>query len=291
MRGDAVIVQAAVTGSLVDRSTNPNVPIATDEIVRASLDAWRAGASIIHLHAREEDGTPTQDVERFRPVVDELREAGCEAVLNLSTGSAGGRVGGVPKRWECLELDPEMASFDCGSLNFGEWLFENPLPFLRDMARAIRERRVKPEIECFEIGHVHTALRLREERLLDDPLHFQFVLGVPGGSPGTVDAALYMRSLIPPDATWSICGIGRAQLPMNMLCLMHGGHLRTGLEDNSYYHRGRYAESNAQLVERLVRIADEVGRPVATPEEARAILGLPTRFETTRATGENQVRA
>jgi 3-keto-5-aminohexanoate cleavage enzyme len=270
----AVIVQAAVTGSLVDRSTNPNVPITTAEIVRASLEAWRAGAAVLHLHAREEDGTPTQDVERYRPVVEALREAGCEAVLNLSTGSAGGRVGGVPKRWECLQLDPELASFDCGSLNFGEWLFENPLPFLRDMARAFAERGVKPEIECFEIGHVVTALRLRDEGLLADRMHFQFVLGVPGGSPGTVEAALSMRSLIPPGATWSICGIGRAQLPLNMLCLMHGGHLRTGLEDNAYYHRGVYAESNAQLVERLVRLAGEVGRPVATPAEARAILGL-----------------
>lgn len=271
---DAVIVQAAVTGSLVDRSTNPNVPITTDEIVSASLDAWRAGASIVHLHARDDDGTPTQDVEWFRPVVEALREAGCEAILNLSTGSAGGRVGGVPKRWECIELDPEMASFDCGSLNFDEWLFENPLPFLRDMARAFQERGVKPEIECFEVGHVYTALRLRDEGLLADPLHFQFVLGVPGGSPGTVEAAVSMRSLIPPDATWSICGIGRAQLAMNMLSLMQGGHLRTGLEDNAYYHRGVYAESNAQLVERLVRIAGEVGRPVATPAGTRAILGL-----------------
>ena len=269
-----------MTGSLVDRSTNPSVPITTEEIVDASLDAWRAGASIIHLHAREEDGTPTQDLERFRLVVEALREAGCEAILNLSTGSAGGRVGGVPKRWECIQLDPEMASFDCGSLNFGEWLFENPLPFLREMARASKERGVKPEIECFEIGHVHTALRLREEGLLDDPLHFQFVLGVPGGSPATVEVAMHMRSLIPPDATWSICGIGRGQLPMNMLCLMHGGHVRTGLEDNSYYHRGVYADSNAQLVERLVRIAGEVGRPVATPDEARAILGLAGRRAT-----------
>jgi 3-keto-5-aminohexanoate cleavage enzyme len=271
----AVIVQAAVTGSLVDRSTNPNVPMTTEEIVQASLDAWRAGASIIHLHAREEDGTPTQDVERFRPVVDRLRAANCEAILNLSTGSAGGRVAGVPKRWECIGLEPELASFDCGSLNFGEWLFENPLPFLRDMARAFRERGVKPEIECFEVGHVYTALRLRDEGLLEDPLHFQFVLGVPGGAPGTIEAAVYMRSLIPADATWSICGIGRAQLPMNMLCLMNGGHLRTGLEDNSYYHRGLYAASNAELVERLVRVAGEVGRKVATPDEARAILRLP----------------
>ena len=169
-----------------------------------------------------------------------------------------------------------MASFDCGSLNFGEWLFENPLPFLRDMAQAFRDRGVKPEIECFEVGHVYTALRLRDEGLLEDPLHFQFVLGVPGGAPGTLEAALYMRSLIPADATWSICGIGRAQLVMNLLCLMHGGHLRTGLEDNSYYHRGRYAASNAELVERLVRVAGEVGRPVASPDEARVILGLAT---------------
>jgi 3-keto-5-aminohexanoate cleavage enzyme len=271
---DAVIIQAAVTGSLVDRSTNPNVPITTDEIVDSSLDAWRAGASIIHLHAREEDGTPTQDLERFAPVVEALRARGCDAILNLSTGSAGGRVAGVPKRWECLALEPEMASFDWGSLNFGEWLFENPLPFLRDMARAFRERGVKPEIECFEVGHVYTALRLLDEGLLDEPVHFQFVLGVPGGSPGTPEAALFMRALIPGGSTWSIGGIGRAQLPMNMLCLMHGGHLRTGLEDNAYYTRGVHAAGNGQLVERLVRIAGEVGRPVATADEARSLLGL-----------------
>ena len=153
-----------------------------DEIVEASLTSWRAGAAMLHIHARDENGEPTQGREYFAPIVENLRNAGCEAVLNLSTGSAGGRAAGAI-RYQCLELGPEMGSFDCGSVNFGERVFENPLPFLRDMARAFLDCGVKPEIECFDAGHVQNALALRDEGLLADPLHFQFVLGLKRRGP------------------------------------------------------------------------------------------------------------
>src|SRR5207244_5790660 len=155
-----------------------------------------------------------------------------------------------------------------------ERVFENSAQFLREMAQAFLDCGAKPEIECFDVGQIGNALRLRDEGLLKDPLHFQFVLGVRGGAPGTIETALHMRSLIPADATWSVCGIGRVQLPLNVLCLIAGGHVRTGLEDNIYYHRGVIAESNAQLVSRIARIAQEIGRPVPTPDDARQLLSL-----------------
>jgi 3-keto-5-aminohexanoate cleavage enzyme len=219
---DPVIVQAALTGAVTTAAANPNLPTSVDEIVSAGVGAWNAGASVLHIHACEEDGAPTQRLERFRPVVDRLRQEGCSAILNLSTGSAGGRAEGKA-RYECLSLQPEMGSFDCGTFNFGERVFANPMPFLRDMAVEFKERGIMPEIECFDVGHIGTALRLRDEGLLEEPLHFQFVLGVPGGAPATPEQALHMRSMLPSGSTWSICAVGRHQVPLNLLCLATDG--------------------------------------------------------------------
>jgi 3-keto-5-aminohexanoate cleavage enzyme len=212
-------------------------------------------------------------LERFTPIVEGVREAGADVILNLTTGSAAGRADGAA-RYECLALKPEMASFDCGSFNFGERVFQNSMEFLRSLARAWAEHGVKPEIECFDVSHIGQGLSLRDEGLLQDPLHFQFVLGVPGGAPASIEQVLYMRTLIPDEATWSICAIGRHQLPLGTFALIAGGHVRTGLEDNIYYSRGVLAEGNGQLVERIVRLANELGRPVATPDEARNVLSL-----------------
>ena len=274
---EPVIIQCAVTGSQdPDAERRPNLPVTTDEIATEALAAWRAGAAVIHLHAREGDGTPTQDVERFRLLVSRLRDAGCEAIINLSTGTAGGR-SVRDDRLAPLELRPELASFDCGTINFGERIFEGDVPFLRRMAEAFRRTGVRPELECFDTGHVGLALQLRDEGLLDDPLVFQFVLGVPGsGVPATIEQVEHLRRLLPPDAPWSVCAIGRAQLPLNAYCILAGGHVRTGLEDNLWYRRGERA-TNAMLVERAVRIATELDRRVATPDQARAILGIPAR--------------
>jgi len=274
---DPVVIQCAVTGSTApDPERAPNLPLTADAIVAEALAAWRAGAAVVHLHAREPDGTPTQDVEAYRLLVDGLRDAGCEAVVNLSCGTAGGRAV-REERLGPLALRPAMASFDAGTINFGERIFEGDLPFLRRMAAAFREHGVRPELACFDTGHVGLVLQLRDEGLLDDPLVVQFVLGVPGsGVPATVDQVQHLRRLLPPDARWSVCAIGRAQLPLNAFCILAGGHVRTGLEDNLWYGRGDRA-TNARLVERAVRLAGELQRPVATPDEARAILGLPAR--------------
>jgi 3-keto-5-aminohexanoate cleavage enzyme len=268
------IIQCAVTGSAdPDPARRPNLPVSRQAIVDEAVAAWRAGAAVVHLHAREEDGTPTQDRAAFAALVDGIRERGCDAVLNLSCGTAGGR-SVRDDRLAPLELEPEMGSLDCGTINFGERIFEGDLPFLRRMAEAFRRHRVAPELECFDTGHVGLALALREEGLLDDPLRVQLVLGIPGtGVPATIAQVEHMRRLLPPDAPWSVCATGRDQLPMNALCLIAGGHVRTGLEDNLHLARGVRA-TNAQLVERVVRLAGELGRPVATPEQARELLAL-----------------
>jgi 3-keto-5-aminohexanoate cleavage enzyme len=268
-----LVITAAITGAITSRDQSEYLPITVEDIVAAGVGAWQAGAAMLHIHAREEDGEPTQRLERFAPIVQGLEAAGCEAILNLSTGSAGGRASGTV-RYQCLELAPEVASFDCGSVNFGERVFENPMPFLRSMAQAFLDRGVKPEIECFEAGHIENALQLRAEGLLSDPLHFQFVLGLKGGSPATLEHAVFLRSLLPPGATWGLCGLGRHQLPMNLISLVSDGHARTGLEDNVYYGRGVLAESNAQLVARIARLAKELGRALATPDQARELLSL-----------------
>jgi 3-keto-5-aminohexanoate cleavage enzyme len=269
-----VVIQCAVTGSAdPDPDRAPNLPLTTAAIADEAAAAWRAGAAVIHLHAREEDGTPTQDPAAYARLVDAVRERGCEAVLNLSCGTAGGRAE-RDERYALLDLEPEMGSLDCGTINFGDRIFEGDLPFLRRMAEAFRRHGVVPELECFDTGHVGLALQLRDEGLLEDPLRVQFVLGIPGtGVPATFGMVEHLRAMLPPGAPWSVCAAGRRQLPMNLYCLIAGGHVRTGLEDNLWYARGQRA-TNAQLVERVVRIAREYGREVATAEQAREVLGL-----------------
>ena len=269
-----LVIQCAITGSTFPEAAKaPNLPLTPDAIVAEAVAAWRAGAAVVHLHAREADGTPTQDVEAFRMLVDGIRAEGCDAIINLSCGTAGGRAV-RDERLQPLTLRPEMASFDSGTINFGERIFEGDLPFLRRMAAAFAENGVRPELECFDTGHVGLALQLRDEGLLQDPLIVQFVLGVPGtGVPATVQMVEHLRSLLPADALWSVCAIGRAQLPLNAYCILAGGHVRTGLEDNLWFRAGERA-SNARLVERVVRLAHELDRPVASPDEARTLLGV-----------------
>lgn len=282
MTSAPLVIQCAVTGSVdPDAERRPNLPVTPDAIVAEALAAWRAGAAVIHLHAREADGTPTQDPGAFAVLLDGLREAGCDAVVNLSCGTAGGRAV-RDERLGPLELRPEMGSLDAGSINFGDRIFEGDLPFLRRMAAAFRRTGVRPELECFDTGHLGLALQLRDEGLLDDPLVVQLVLGVPGtGVPASIEQVEHMRRRIPDGAPWSVCAIGPAQLPLNAYCILAGGHVRTGLEDNLLYARGDPA-TNARLVERVVRLAGELQRPVATPEQAREILGLASRPAATR---------
>ncbi|HSZ69121.1 MAG TPA: 3-keto-5-aminohexanoate cleavage protein [Solirubrobacteraceae bacterium] len=269
-----VIITAAVTGSVTSARQTPHVPLTVEQIVEAAVESWRAGAAIIHLHARDETGTPTQDGAIYRRLVEGIRERDCEAILNLSTGSAGGRAE-LDERLACLELEPELATLDCGSINFGdERVFSNPFSFLRRAAERMHALDIAVEIETFDTGMIQNGLRLIGEGLIKGPGIWQFCLGVPGGAPADLQTIAHLLSRLPSGAIWSMLGIGRHQLEVNVLSLLYGGHVRTGLEDNVYYRRGELARSNVQLVERIVRLADEFDRPIASPADARRLIGV-----------------
>jgi 3-keto-5-aminohexanoate cleavage enzyme len=269
-----VIITAAITGSRMLRDTAPYIPITPEEIIQSSIEAWRAGASIVHIHVRDpETGLGCQDLNRFRQVAEALR-AETDLILSLTTSGIPGRNLPVAERLCPLALRPELASFDAGSINLGGGVFINDPAFLNEAARMMREAGVKPEIEVFDLGMLVTALRMRDEGKLEDPLHFQFVLGTPWGAPATPKSLLHLHEHLPDGATWSAIGIGRGYLPMAAMALVMGGHIRVGMEDNIYLDRGIPAKTNAELVERVARIVSAYGRPIASPAEARTILGL-----------------
>lgn len=271
---EKLIVTAAITGSRITRDITPFIPYTPQEIVQSAIECWRAGASIVHIHVRDsKTGQGTQDLELFRQVVTPLREQ-TDLVLCLTTSGIPGRNLPIEERLAPLELQPELASFDAGSINLGGGVFSNPPEFLEAAAEMMKAKGVKPEIEIFDGGMIVTALRMRNEGKLDDPLHFQFVLGTPWGAPATPKSLLHLYEQIPVNSTWSVIGIGKGHLPMSMMGLIMGGHIRVGMEDNIYYSREVLAETNAQFVDRIVRIAHEYGRKIATPDDTRMILGL-----------------
>ena len=267
-----LVITAALVGAETTREQNPNLPLTPAEIAVAAREACEAGASVIHLHVRDEAGQSTQDRAVYRRTID-LIQAECEAIIQVSTGGA---VGMSPdERLQPVTLGPEMATLTCGTVNFGKEVFYNPLPLIRDFARAMREHGVRPEIEVFDSGAVATAERLMAQGLVESPAHFDLVMGVPGGVPPTSRHLMCLVDSLPAGSTWTVAGIGRHQLPLAVLALVLGGHVRVGFEDNVYYSRGVLAESNAQLVSRVVRIATELGRPIATPAQAREMLRVP----------------
>lgn len=271
MNSTPLIITAALTGAEVTRAQQPALPITPEEIGIAAAECARAGASIVHVHARCPDGTPTQDAVTYRRIIDEVRSR-CDIIVQVSTGGA---VGMTPEeRLAPVSLNPEMATLSMGSVNFGGDVFVNRPADIEAFAHAMRARGVKPELEVFDAGMLATARRWLAKGLLQSPAHIDLVMGVPGGMPATAQTLSYMLSELPPDATWTVAGIGAAQLSMATLAIVLGGHVRVGFEDNVYYRKGVLAASNAQLVARIVRIADELGRPIATAQEARRMLGL-----------------
>lgn len=274
---EKLIITVAITGSRITREATPYIPITPEEIVTSATECEEVGASIVHIHVRDPNtGLGTQDIGLFRQVVEPLREK-TDLVLCLTTSGIPGRNLYIKERLTPLELEPELASFDAGSINLGGSAFINTPEFLQAAAIRMREKGVKPELEIFDVGMMVTCLRMREEGYLTDPLHFQFVLGTPWGIPASPKSLLHLLDYLPERSTWSVIGIGKAHLPICMMGLILDGHIRVGMEDNIYYRRGELAKTNAQLVERIVRIAKEYGREVATPEEARKILGLKKR--------------
>ncbi|MGA7878369.1 MAG: 3-keto-5-aminohexanoate cleavage protein, partial [Desulfoferrobacter sp.] len=261
----------AVTGAELSRKDTPYLPVTPEEIAREACSCYKAGASIVHLHARDNAGSPTQNIGVYRELIA-LIERRCHPIIQVSTGGAIGM--GAAERLQPVELKPEMASLTCGTINFGDAVFYNPFGLLVEFATAMKEHGVKPELEIFDAGMVANALNLAEKGLLSPPLHFDFVLGVPGALPATLKNLLFLVDSLPQDSTWSVAGIGKHQLFMAAAAILLGGHVRVGLEDNIYYRKGELAKGNVPLVERVVRLADEFEREVATADQARKILGL-----------------
>ena len=269
---EKLIITAAVSGAEATKDDNPNLPVTPEEVAEEALKAQEAGASIIHVHVRDEDGNPTQKKEVFAEHFEVMKEKGVTAIIQPSTGGAAGM--SWKERIQPVYLEPEMATLDCGTTNFGNDVFVNDLPLMKNFAEEMKKINILPELECFEPGHVYNALYLNKKDLLPEHLHFDFVLGVPGAMKANIKNLNFMVDLIPEDATWTVAGVGRHQLPMATHAILMGGHARVGFEDNVYYKKGELAESNAQLVSRIVRLADELGRDVATPDEAREILDI-----------------
>lgn len=268
---EKLIITACLTGAEVTREQQPNLPLTPDEIAEAAYQCYLAGASMVHVHARDEKGNPTQDFAYYKAIKEKI-EAKCDIIFQPSTGGATWHT--PEQRMQPIELKPEMATLSMGTCNFADDVFMNTEENIKIFAKRMNELGVKPELECFEKGMVDTALRFAKKGLLNTPMHFDFVLGVPGAMGAEIRDLLYMVESIPADSTWTAAAVGRYQLPINMATIVLGGHVRTGFEDNVNYKKGELATSNAQLVERIARFSRELGREVATPDEARVILGL-----------------
>ncbi|MHA1584318.1 MAG: 3-keto-5-aminohexanoate cleavage protein [Promethearchaeota archaeon] len=270
---EKLIITAAICGAEVLKEHNPAVPYTIEEIGREAESAYKAGAAIIHLHVRNDDGVPTQDKARFKAAMDEIRRRCPDVIIQPSTGGAVGM--SADERLQPTELKPEMATLDCGTCNFGgDDVFVNTENMIKEFATRMNERGIKPECEVFDKGMIDMALRLHKKGFIKSPMHFNMVMGVNGGISGTPRDLLFMINSIPAGSTFTVCGIGRFELPMVTMSILMGGHARVGFEDNVYISKGVLAKSNGELVEKVVRIAKELGRDIATPAEARQILGL-----------------
>ena len=268
---EKLIITAALTGAETTRAQQPALPVSPQEIAIAAEECVKAGAAMVHLHARKPDGTATPDKETYRQIIAAIRTR-CDVIIQVSTGGA---VGMTPaERLAPVTLGPEMATLSMGSVNFGDDVFMNHPADIEVFLRAMQNHGVKPELEIFDSGMLSTAKRWLHKGLLRAPLHLDFVLGVPGGMAGTPQALMYLLAQLPAACSWSVAGIGAAQLPLGTLAIVLGGHVRAGFEDNVFYRKGELASSNAQLVARIARISRELDRPVATASEARVMLGL-----------------
>lgn len=271
-----LIITCALTGAETLKEKQPALPITPSQQAEAAHAAVEAGASVIHLHVREDDGRPTQRVERFDESIRAIRAAVPEAIIQISTGGAIGE--DIENRAKPLSLRPEMASLNLGTMNFGEEVFFNHPRDIVGLASRMKQFGVMPELEVYEAGMLESAFRLARLGVLREPLHFQFVLGVPGGMSGDprnlVHLVSILESRMPSSSHWGVAGVGRFQLPLAVQSIVMGGHVRVGFEDNIFYRKGELASSNAQLVARISRISEELGREVASPAVARKLLGL-----------------
>jgi uncharacterized protein (DUF849 family) len=287
---DEVIITCALTGAGDTVGVHPAIPVTPEQIADAAIEAAKAGAAVAHVHVRDPDtGAIAHDVDLFREVVERIRESDTDVVINLTAGGGGdlfladddptvaapGTDIQTPEERhapiaECL---PEICSLDCGSYNFADGIYVDPAPWVRRHAKLIQEAGVRPELECFDLGHIWLAKQLIAEGLVDDPAWFQLCVGVRWGAEATPETLLAMRNMLPEGAQWTALGVGRHQMPIAAQAVLLGGNVRVGLEDNLYLEKGVFA-SNGQLVEKAVSIVEHLGARVLTPEETRAKLGL-----------------
>ena len=285
-----VMIACAVTGSADTPGKNPAVPVTPAQIAQSAIDAAKAGAAIVHIHVRDPQTTrPSMDTALYREVAERIRASGTDVLINLTTGPGARFMPGADDPWKpgpatnlknptervkhVVEIRPEICSLDMGSMNMGSYAFVNTQGYLEAMAVAIRDAGIIPELEVFETGHLLLAKRLIETGHIKPPGMFQICLGISWGQPATTEAMTYMRSLLPANAPWFAFGISLHQFPMVAQTVLLGGHVRVGLEDNIYLGKGQLAPSNAALVEKAVKIVEILGDHVATPADARQILG------------------
>lgn len=274
---DPCIICVAITGSLPRKSMNPAVPITVEEQIESAHEAFEAGASIAHCHVRNDDETPTSSPERFARLLEGLRKHCPGLIVQLSTG---GRSGAERERGGMLSLRPDMASLAVGSNNFPTRVYDNSPDLVDWLASEMLKYDVKPEIEAFDLSHIHQAVAMTRDGRLKAPLYVQFVMGVKNAMPvdkPTFDFYVETVNRIAPDAKWCAAGIGPNQIVLNEWCIAAGGHCRTGLEDNLRLSKTELAPSNAALVRKVVELCDKYERPVATWEQARDMLGLKVK--------------
>ena len=270
---DKLIISCCICGAEVTKENNPAVPYTVEEIAREAKSAYDAGAALIHLHVRWDDGTPTQDKGRFQECVDAIRKVCPDVIIQPSTGGAVGMTD--LERLQSTEITPtpEMATMDCGTCNFGgDEIFINTDNTINNVGDSMKERGIKPECEVFDKGMIDLALKAAKKGHIDYPIHFDFVLGVQ--MTATVRDLVFMATSIPAGCTWTATGIGKTAWDIAAATIAMGGHVRVGFEDNVYMSKGVLAKSNGEMVERVVQMAKLMNREVATPAEARQILGL-----------------
>lgn len=270
------IITVAITGAVPTKADNPAVPVTPEEQVASAAECFQAGATVCHVHVRDRDQRPSSDPARYAAVRDGIRETCPEMVVQMSTG---GRGRTYDERFSCLELRPEMASLATGSVNFPDRIYDNPPDLVENSAGRMKDLGIKPEIEVFDFAMLYAAAGLSRRDLLVPPPHVQLIMGIKNALPARESVAdFFVTELdqVMPDSTWTFAATGRHQLEANRWALARGGHIRTGLEDNIYFEKGRLAASNAELVARAAALCAEYGRHPATPAETRELLHLPS---------------
>ncbi len=270
------MITVAPTGAELEKSAVPPLPVTLDELVTTAKECREAGAAIIHVHIRDSSAQPTLDLSRLQDTVHALRES-TDLIVQLSTGGA--VTDPFERRLAVLDAAPDGCSLTCGTVNFGDEVFMNPWPFMCELYVRTQERGVVPEFELFDLGHVAALHRLLDKYgpPFGGHVHCDLVMGVPGGMPGDAATLVQAVAALPAGATWSATGVGRTSLPVMFAALAAGGQLRVGMEDTITFSRGRPVRSNAELVERAAALADLAQRPAMTPDQARAMLGIPDR--------------